>query len=47
LRRLRQENERLRKEKEELRTRNAELDAMVQVFQGDVLGKVFEKNAHS
>ena len=39
LRRLRKENE----ENEKLRNRNAEIDAMGQVLQGDVLAQVFEK----
>eukprot|EP00802_Teleaulax_amphioxeia_P011867 Tamp_11904.p2 GENE.Tamp_11904~~Tamp_11904.p2 ORF type:complete len:151 (-),score=32.50 Tamp_11904:1246-1698(-) len=40
VRRLRQENAELREENEKLRKRSAEIDAMGQVFQGDVLAQV-------
>ena len=43
MRRLRKENAKLRDEMEKLRKRNAEIDAMGQVFQGDVLAQVMEK----
>ena len=43
MRRLRKENAKLREEMEKLRKRNAEIDAMGQVFQGDVLAQVMEK----
>jgi regulator of replication initiation timing len=43
VRRLRQENAELREENEKLRKRSAEIDAMGQVFQGDVLAQVMEK----
>ena len=42
MRRLRKENAELREEMEKLRKRNAEIDAMGQVFQGDALAQVLE-----
>ena len=42
MRHLRQENAELREEIEKLRKRNAEIDAMGQVLQGDLLAQVLE-----
>ena len=42
MRRLRKENAELREEMEKLRKRNAEIDAMGQVFQGDVIAQVLD-----
>ena len=42
MRRLRKENAELREEMQKLRKRNAEIDAMGEVFQGDVLAQVLE-----
>ena len=43
MRSLQLENEKLREENEKLRKRNAEVDAMGQVFQGDLLARVLGK----
>ena len=42
MRHLRQENAELREEIEKLRKRNAEIDAMGQVFQGDLIAQVLD-----